>query len=120
MCLRCGSVHGAIGKLDGDIAAVDAVIGVDHVVVVGRDLLMQPLRRMRQQVAVLVHGAALHQRVRPHQADRLLQSRCTIDDDGGMSRPFPTLSGESSPDFLTLRGDTLGTAATHFSVRHPA
>ena len=33
--------------------------GVDHVVIVGRDLLVQPLGRMGQQVAVLVHGAAL-------------------------------------------------------------
>ena len=37
--------------------------------------------RRAQQVAVLVHGTALHQCVRPHQAERFLQARRTIDDD---------------------------------------
>jgi len=30
---------------------------------------------------VLMHGAALHQRVGPYQPERLLQPRCTVDDD---------------------------------------
>ena len=34
-------------------------LGVDHVGVVGRDLLMQPLRRVGQEVAMLVNRAAL-------------------------------------------------------------
>src|SRR5205814_6190326 len=42
--------------------------GVDHVVVLGRDFLMQTVRSVCQQIAMLVHGAALHQRLRPHQA----------------------------------------------------
>src|SRR6201995_88385 len=55
--------------------------GVDHIVVVGRDFLMQSLRSMCQKVAVLVHGAALHQCIRPDQAECLLQPCCTVDDD---------------------------------------
>ena len=55
--------------------------GVDHVVVVGRDFLMQSFWSMSQKVPVLVYGAALHQRGGPHQAQRLLQSRRTVDDD---------------------------------------
>src|SRR6476469_2455619 len=54
---------------------------VDHVVVIGRNLLMQTFRSMRQKVAVLVYGAALHQHGGPHQAERFLQSRRTVDDD---------------------------------------
>jgi hypothetical protein len=37
-----------------------ARLGVDHVVVVGTDLLMQPLERMRQEVAMFVNRAAQH------------------------------------------------------------
>ena len=34
---------------------------VDHVVVIGGDLVMQALGRMRQQVAVLVHGGVVEE-----------------------------------------------------------
>src|SRR5215472_4652737 len=38
------------------------------------------IRSMRQKIAMLVHRAALHQRLRPDQPERFLQSRRTIDD----------------------------------------
>jgi hypothetical protein len=37
--------------------------GVNHIVVVGRDFLMQPVRRMGEQVAVLVDRTALDWRI---------------------------------------------------------
>src|SRR5215470_1688374 len=40
-------------------------LGVDHVSVVGADLVVQALRRMRKQVPMFVHRAALHRRVLP-------------------------------------------------------
>ena len=43
---------------------------VDHVGIIGRDFLVQPLGRVRQQVAVLVHRAALHRNVRPQRGPR--------------------------------------------------
>jgi hypothetical protein len=38
---------------------------VDHVLVIGGDLLVQALRCMRQQIAVLVDGAALDRNAVP-------------------------------------------------------
>src|SRR6516162_111611 len=52
---------------------------VDHVGIVGRNLLMQPLRYMGEQVAVLVDGAALGRYVAPEGGQRLLQSGATVD-----------------------------------------
>src|SRR5947209_14465172 len=53
--------------------------GVDHVVVVGRDLLVQPLGCVSEQVAVLVDRAALGRHVAPEGGQRLLQPRAAVD-----------------------------------------
>ena len=53
--------------------------GVDHVVVVGRDLLMQPLGCVGEQVAVLVDRAALGRHVAPEGGQRLLQPGPAVD-----------------------------------------
>lgn len=42
-----------------------AGLSVDHVVVVGRDFLMQPVRRVGEKVAVLVDRASLDRRIGP-------------------------------------------------------
>jgi hypothetical protein len=47
--------------------------GVDNVGVVGRDLLIQALGSMGEQVAVLVDGAALGRHIAPEPGPRLLQ-----------------------------------------------
>ena len=39
--------------------------GIDHVVVIGGDFLVQPVGRMRKEIAMLVHGAALDRHVAP-------------------------------------------------------
>src|SRR5436190_24206888 len=52
--------------------------GVDHVVVIGRDLLMQPLRRVGEQVAMLVDRAALGRHVAPERSQRLLQPAAAV------------------------------------------
>src|SRR6266403_468757 len=49
--------------------------GVDHVVVIGRDLLMQPLGGVGKQVAVLVNRAALGRRPRARPAPAPARSR---------------------------------------------
>src|ERR1700756_2721619 len=54
--------------------------GVDHVVVVGRNLLMQTLGCVSEQVAVLVDRAALRRDVAPEGGQCLLQPSATIDD----------------------------------------
>src|SRR5258707_2220831 len=53
--------------------------GVDHVVIVGRALLMQPVGCMGEQVAMLVDGAALSRHVTPQGRQRLLQPGPAID-----------------------------------------
>src|SRR3954464_2129123 len=47
-------------------------LGVDHVRVVGRDLLVQPFRRMGQEIPMLVNCAALGWHRRPKRGQRLL------------------------------------------------
>ena len=54
--------------------------GVNHVGVVGRNLFVQPIRRVGEQVAMLVHGAALDRRVGPEGRERLVQTAAAIDD----------------------------------------
>ena len=56
---------------------------IDHVGIVGTDLLMQTLGRVREKVAMLVNGTALHRHAIPDGGDRLLQSRRAIDDEKG-------------------------------------
>ena len=55
--------------------------GVDHVGVVGGDLVVQALGRVGQQVPVLVDRAALHRHAVPDGGDRLLQPRRAVDDE---------------------------------------
>ena len=55
-------------------------VGVNYVVVVGRHFLVQAVRRVGEQVAVLVHGAALDRRLRPKRRKRLIEAGAAIDD----------------------------------------
>src|SRR4029453_18596915 len=54
---------------------------VDHVVVICRDLVMQALGRVRQQVSMLVNRAALDRYAVPNGGDGLVESRRAIDDE---------------------------------------
>ena len=54
---------------------------VDHVGVVGGDLLVQALGGVREQVAVLVNRAALHRHAVPDGGDGLLEPRRAVDDE---------------------------------------
>src|ERR1022692_566168 len=58
-----------------------ARLRVDHVGVVGGDLVMQALGRMCQQVSVLVNRAALHRHAVPDGGNRLVEARRAIDDE---------------------------------------
>src|SRR6266702_2468738 len=53
---------------------------VDHIVVVGGDLLMQALGCMGEEIAVLVHRAPLYRDVVPNGGDRALQPGAAVDD----------------------------------------
>src|SRR5207302_10039222 len=53
--------------------------GVDHVVVVGRDLVVQRGGSVGEQVAMLVDGAALGRHIAPQSSQRLLQPSPAID-----------------------------------------
>ena len=52
-----------------------------HVVEVGPDLIVQVLRRVGEQVALLVHGTALHRHVVPQAGERRLEALAAVDDD---------------------------------------
>ena len=53
---------------------------MDHVVEVGLDLVVQVLRRMGQQVALLVNRAALDRHVVPQAGERRFQAFAAVDD----------------------------------------
>ena len=55
--------------------------GVDHVGVVGRDLLVERLRRVGQQVAVLVDRAPLGRHLGPQRGQRPLEPGRAVDDE---------------------------------------
>jgi len=80
---------------------------VDHVVVIGGDLLAQPLRRVRQQVPVLVHCTALDRHAVPHGGDRVFEPRCAIDDEE-FGPPEATLD-----EIVEHRTPGLGALAAH-------
>ena len=48
---------------------------VDHVVVIGGDLLMQALGGVREQISVLVNGAPLHRHAIPNGGNRAFEPR---------------------------------------------
>src|SRR5262249_30033675 len=83
---------------EGFAARLDllARLGVDHVVVVGTDFLMQPLGRMRQQIAMLVNCAALHRDVAPHRAASALSSPVPPSMISNSGRRRPRLTRSSS------------------------
>src|SRR5436190_23373855 len=82
---------------------------VDHVVVVGGDILMQTLGCMRQQIAMLVDGAALDRNTVPHRSDRVLEPRRTIDDEelGAPQAPPDEIVEYRTPGFCTLAAHAL-------------
>ena len=95
---------------------------VDHVVVVRRDLLVQPLRRMGQQVAVLVHGAALNRHAAPHRIHRLLQPRRTVEDQerGAPQAALEEVVEDRPPRLGALAAHALGGEQHFLAVRpHP-
>jgi hypothetical protein len=55
--------------------------GVNHVGVVGRDFLVQPVWRVSDKVAVLVQRAALNRRVGSKRCERVVKARPAIDTD---------------------------------------
>src|SRR5258708_28641256 len=77
---------------------------VDHVVVIRRNLLMQALGRVRQQVPMLVNRAALDRNAVPNGGDRLVEPRRAVDDEE-LGPPQPALDGiaeESAPGLRAL------------------
>jgi len=77
---------------EGLAAGLDLLAGrrVDHVAVVGGDLLVQALGGVRQQVPVLVHRAALDRHAVPHGGDGLVEARRSVDDEElGPLQPAP-------------------------------
>ena len=52
---------------------------VDHVGVISGDLFVQAFRRVGEQIAMLMHGAALNRHAVPHRGDRLVESSGAVD-----------------------------------------
>src|SRR5215204_4246121 len=80
---------------------------VDYVGVIGGDLLVQALGRMREQVPVLVNRASLHRNAVPHGGDRVLEPRRAIDDEE--LRPAQATADEIVED----RAPGLGALSAH-------
>src|ERR1700683_5736855 len=79
---------------------------IDHVVLIGVDLLMQALGRMCQQVPMLVNRASLHRHAIPDGDNRLVEPRRAVNDEE-LGPPQPT------PDeIVENRAPGLGTLAT--------
>src|SRR5262249_62250033 len=55
--------------------------GINHVGVVRCDLLMQALRRVRQQVSMLVNRTPLHRYAAPHGGDRCVEPGGAVDNE---------------------------------------
>src|SRR5581483_1605308 len=92
---------------------------VDHVVVVGGDLLMQALGRMRQQVPVLVRGTALHRHAIPHGGDYSLKPWRAVDNEEfGTAQAAPDeIVEQDTPGFGTLATHTLDREQYFLTVR---
>jgi hypothetical protein len=58
-----------------------ACVRVDHIFVVGADLVMQALGGVREEITVLMHGASLHRHTIPNGGNRALKTRAAIDDE---------------------------------------
>jgi hypothetical protein len=56
-----------------------AGLGIDHVVIVGGDFFVQRLWCMREQIAMLMHGAALGRQLRPKGGKRAFEAGAAID-----------------------------------------
>src|SRR5947207_10801290 len=87
---------------------------VDHVGVIGGDLVVQALGRVRQQVAMLVHGTSLHRHSLPDRGDGLLQPRRPVNDEE-LGPPQPTLDEvveDRAPGF------EIGRASCREGVKH--
>ena len=74
---------------------------VDHVAVVGADLLVQALGGMGEQVAVLVNCAPLHRHAIPDGGNRLVEPRCAVDDEelGPSQTALDEIVEDSAPGF---------------------
>ena len=76
---------------------------------------MQRVRRVRQQIAVLVHRAALGRRFRPQRGERLLQSGGAVDDQElGRRSPRATRSSSTPRQAASLSPPMLRTASRIF------
>ena len=96
--------------------------GVDHVGVVGRDLLVQPLRGMGEQVSMLVHRAPLCRHAFPDGSERLLEPRRAVhDDELGPAQARPMRSSRTARQASVVSPPMCLTASSTFwpSTRTP-
>ena len=98
---------------------------VDHVGIVGADFLMHALRRVREQIAMLVNGAALYQCAVPNDGNRAFSSPgapSTIRN-SGRRRPRPIRSSRTerkeigSPKFWSKKA--LEPVLAKYNKDHP-
>jgi hypothetical protein len=81
--------------------------GIDHVVVICGDLVMQALGGMREQISMLVNRAALDRHSVPDGGDGLVEPRRAIDDEE-LGSPQPALD-----EIVEDRAPGLGALAAH-------
>src|SRR6202023_2601244 len=55
--------------------------GIDHILVIGGKLVMQPIGSMSEKIAMFMHGAALDSDIGPQCCKRLLEAGRAVDDD---------------------------------------
>src|SRR5512132_1681368 len=83
--------------------------GVDHVGIVGRDLFVQMVGGVREQVPVLVDGAALGRHLGPQRRQRLLEAGSAVDDQefGRLQPAGDQVVEERPPSGLALAAHVL-------------
>src|SRR4029077_9130887 len=88
--------------------------GVDHVGVVGGDLLVQALGGVREEIAMLVNRAALDRHAVPDGGDGLVEPRCAVDDEefGPSQAALDEIVEDGAPGLgaLAARGRASGLA----------
>src|SRR6202022_1979813 len=93
--------------------------GIDHVVVIRGDLVMQALGCMREKISVLVNSAALHRPSVPDRGKGLVEPRRTVDNEE-LGPPQPALDEiveDSAPGLGALAAHALDREQHLLAVR---
>src|SRR4029453_2023165 len=95
-----------------------ALCRVDHIFVVGADLVMQALGGVREEITVLMNGAPLHRHAIPNGGNRALKPRAAIDDEelGPPQAALDEIIEHSAPSLGALTAHLLDSEENFLAV----